>query len=93
MTIGDFKRLIDRTRGYTQYVNLFLLLSLYYENNILEWWHFLIILLVFLVGYVDNKYVQISESESIAKKNPILMEIHNAVVKKNNSNNPIHEET
>ena len=82
MTIGDFKRTFDRTKGYTQYINLFILVSLYFENNVLEWWHSLTILLIFIVGYVDNKYIQKSESESVAKKNPILMDIWKEVCKK-----------
>lgn len=89
-TIGDVKRFVDRTKGYIQYVNLYMVGYLYIEKVGFHWWHVLIIAIVFIVGYLDNRFVQVSESESIARKNPILMEIYEHITK-NNDSDSVHK--
>ena len=77
--IGHYKRLFDRVRNYISSVNFLMLGYLFVKETGWSDWYLLTIPLLFVLAYFDAKIIHPAESESVARKNPILMEIYKKV--------------
>ena len=81
--LARFKIYIDRARWYYVLVQFFLILLIYFNSMDfnLDWWHYLIVILVafsgmVIVGFIDRRIGLIKEEQRFyAIENPVLADI------------------
>ena len=78
---GRLKVWSRRMRENLSFLQFLMICALFFDNITFEWWHLLIVAGFFALSYYDNDKGFAQELEYSSKKNKILMEMYNKIMK------------
>jgi len=78
---GKVKVWTNRIRANLSFLQFLMVTALYFENIEFEWWHLLVVVGFVLLSIYDNDEGLRQEAQYMARKNDLLMDIHNKIMR------------
>jgi len=75
MSIGKFKAIIDRQRGYMGMVNFIMIAYLFFDRTGFEWWYIFALPIWIVFVWLDVKYIMPKEYKFVWDNNPAFQQL------------------